>query len=198
MLVDKTNSGFEIYRARENRYKQDPIVQDLGGNGNFELVVDLTYLGECCACLDVIFPAIYEWTGLGYEYVSERFPAFYRKKLAELQLQIDSARNTNMVSERIIEAAKIKRFLGISPDAGLDYAITLAKSRDFRDRELAARILYDVPGPRAENYLRALSHDPEVSQTAARMLDAPKFHPPDTLPVRVVLFKDLAPADSPE
>lgn len=197
-IVDKTNSGFEIYTAEESRAAEDPVVQDLDGTGKLELVVDVTYLFRCCACPDTIFPAIYEWTGLGYQDVSDRFPGFYRKKLKALQSKIDSATNTNAVSDRIIEAAKIKRFLGISPDAGLDYAITLANSQEWRDRTLAVQILRDIPGTRAEEELRTLSHDPMslVAKMAAGAQNASSFRPQDTLRMRSVPFKDVVPAEN--
>ena len=67
------------------------------------------------------------------------------------------------------EAARIERFLGGSPDAGMTDAIRWAKSSDPSDREFAADLFADIGTPAAISALRALSHDsdPEVAKHAA-------------------------------
>jgi len=99
-----------------------------------------------------------------------------------------------------IEAAKIKRFLGISRDAGIGYAISLAKSDDSRDRVLAAEIFADIPTPEAEGYLRTLSRDsePPVAGRACYLLRSPKFQPDAQFPMGFVPFRSLGPGAGPE
>jgi hypothetical protein len=141
-VVDKTTSGFEIYSTTESRFQADNeannVVRDINGDGNFELLVDVSFISQDCATRDVTFTVIYAWTGAGYTSVSDSFPDFYRQRLQTLKaLQLMNEEDDNR-SNWEIEAAKIERFLGQSPDAGIDYANKLGKSHDWRDRMLAA------------------------------------------------------------
>lgn len=95
-----------------------------------------------------------------------------------------------------IEAAKIERFLGISPDAGIDFAIKLASSDVWQDRMLAAKILGDIPTEKARDYLRTLSQDSEAYVVAAARRALP-FRPAARLDVRKVSFKELNSAANP-
>jgi HEAT repeat protein len=67
----------------------------------------------------------------------------------------------------LAEAAKLQRYLGISPEAGLDQAIQLAKSEDPAKRRLAVNIFGDVGGPRVRNFLDLLSKDSDGNVRSA-------------------------------
>lgn len=94
-----------------------------------------------------------------------------------------------------IEAARIKRFLGISRDAGMGYAISLANSDEWRDRVLAAEIFADIATPEAKGYLHTLSRDsePPVAGEARYSLRSPRFQPDAQLRMSFVPFKRLGP-----
>lgn len=88
-IVDKTTTGFELYRTGgEGRPQTDKILQDINGDGNFELVDDETLIFRDCASYEVVFPVIYAWTGAGYGNVSDRFRDFYRHKLETLNSRL--------------------------------------------------------------------------------------------------------------
>lgn len=57
------------------------------------------------------------------------------------------------------ELAKTRRFLGLSPDAGMAEAIKWADSNSPARRRFAVGILTDIGTPQAVEYLRTLSHD---------------------------------------
>jgi hypothetical protein len=61
------------------------------------------------------------------------------------------------------EAAKIERFLGVSPDAGMSDAIKWSESDNPRTREFAAGVLEDIGTPEAIEDLRSLSRDSDRS-----------------------------------
>jgi hypothetical protein len=107
------------------------------------------------------------------------------------QIANDGIRNGTC---REIEAGRIERFLGLH-DGGTDYAITLSKSNDFRDRELAAQVFSDVPTGEAVAYLRTLSRDPDkgVAFVATQALHNGGFSVPAEIPL-VSLAMDQAPA----
>lgn len=81
------------------------------------------------------------------------------------------------------EAAAFKRFLGISPDAGIDQAVRLATSKDPAEREFAAELLYGIGTAKAREYLAKLATDQDksVSAQAGRALagsaSKPKSYP---------------------
>jgi hypothetical protein len=68
------------------------------------------------------------------------------------------------------EAAKIERFLGISPDAGMSDAIKLADSDNPDDRDFAAFIFTDMATPEAISRVQSLSHDSRMGSSAKVLL----------------------------
>jgi hypothetical protein len=73
-----------------------------------------------------------------------------------------------------VEAAKIKRFLGISSNAGMSDAIRFAESENPSGREYASDLLYDIGTAEAMRYLETLSRDPDqkVARSAKVSLSA--------------------------
>jgi hypothetical protein len=71
------------------------------------------------------------------------------------------------------EAAKIKRFLGISRDAGIADAIGWADSDNPGDRAFVAEVLADIGTPEALEHLKTLCNDPNpgVKATAKISLE---------------------------
>ena len=108
-----------------------------------------------------IFPVIYGWNGSAYADMSTEFPGYYRKTLEDLQheissppaslvssyekrhLSLDSA--SSPVGCDRVKAAEIERFLGISPDTGLEQdAIRWSQSNNKIDRLEAIQLFsYD-------------------------------------------------------
>ncbi len=87
-IIDKTPSGLQIYRTEEGRPQTDELIEDINKDGNFELVVDVTYVFHDCASYDAVFPVIYAWTGAGYGNVSNRFGEFYQRRLETLRSKL--------------------------------------------------------------------------------------------------------------
>ena len=175
-IVDKTASGFEIFRGGFTSGAGTDVassIQDIRGDGNFEYVADWvlgTIQGQCIAD----WPVIYAWTGGGYRNVSDRFKDFYRQKLDALSSKIAALPPEGTLEQRSLkeclmaEAAHIQRFLGISPDAGLNEIARLANSKDPGERAFAADLLGSIGPPVALKYLEALSKDTDrnVSDSA--------------------------------
>ncbi|MFZ0660662.1 MAG: hypothetical protein WAM05_18220 [Candidatus Binataceae bacterium] len=166
-IIDKTASGFEIYAASGAIGAGGAIsgsIQDLRHNGNLEFILDDplgSYGNQCIAT----WPVIYAWTGSGYTNVSDRYPDFYRRKLDSLNNAISVRRPSDYQRDEeclLAEAAKIQRFLGTSPEAGLDQAIHFATSSDSDDRYFAEDLLGHIGTPKAQKYLAALA---KVSDT---------------------------------
>jgi HEAT repeat protein len=66
----------------------------------------------------------------------------------------------------------IQRFLGDSPDAGIDQAARLANSNESGEREFATELLLKIDTPKAREYLAKLAKDPdsEVATNAKQAL----------------------------
>jgi len=175
-IVDKTASSFEIFLGGFSSGAGTDVsssVQDIRGDGNFEYVADWVLgiiQGQCIAQ----WPVIYGWTGGGYTNVSNQFKDFYRQKLDALSSKISALPPDGTPEQKsfkeclMAEAAQIQRFLGISPDAGLNEIVRLANSKDPGEREFAADLLGGVGPPVARKYLEALSKDTDrnVSDSA--------------------------------
>ncbi len=238
-IIDKTPSGFELYGVDLGQYSRDFEIEDLAGNGDFELIVDTdftAYLGHTGPCV-ATWPVIYAWTGSGYTDVSSQYQGYYEQKLKSLKKQIAAtssateqaqapaagqtggaalaiasvpavvtvtsssssggipagpyvlpapvavpspattpAATLDLRSAYCTEAevAKIERFLGISPDAGMVDAIKWANSDDPNRREFACYVLQDIGTADAIEYLRTLSNDSDrtVARIAKRSLRA--------------------------
>ncbi len=189
VIVDRTPSGFELYRTEEEgRPQDDELIEDINQDGNFELVLDTTYIFHECVSWDTVFPVIYAWTGTRYSNVTIR--KFYQRKLEQLKSKIAAAHakpkglaacwkelaspvhdprcdppslastedEGNEENWRI-EAAAIERMLGLRANAGFDYAVELFHSDDWGDRMLAAQILGGIRTTEARRYLITLSSD---------------------------------------
>jgi len=196
-ILDKTLAGLAHYWMWVDPGPDEVVAQDLDGDGKYELVIDQRFIFQCEACCNPTLPWIYAWTGAGYKNVSKRFPRFYQRKIETLRSETEAWRRKWAAGSpapgtpepadcRKIETAKIERFLGRSPDAGLDYAIALSKSAEWRDRMLAAQVFADIGTAEAIKDLHALSRDPEnaVARTAEKVLASPKVEPPAEIPER--------------
>lgn len=89
-VVDKTPSSFRVYSFDLfSHYAQSPEIRDLRGNGQLELVVPTDVTGDHGAdYCGVQWPAIYAWTGDGYDDVSGQYRSYYAQQLATLKRQI--------------------------------------------------------------------------------------------------------------
>jgi hypothetical protein len=99
-VVDKTNGGFNRYVFDLSLGTDGPEIQDLGGNGNLELIVptDLTGYqggGYCMAR----WPVIYAWTGNGYSDVSGQYRGYYERQLVSLQKEIATTKAQRKLAE---------------------------------------------------------------------------------------------------
>jgi len=139
-IFDKSAGTVEqYYLPPGTAYLGDPGVEDINGNGHFEVVVDEiagveyersrsgTYLNceACIACYEY-WPRVYGWTGNGYTDVSSQYPKYYERELASLKRQMAVASGPRDLDCLKAEAVKIKHFLDISKDAGMTDAITWA------------------------------------------------------------------------
>jgi hypothetical protein len=102
-------------------------------------------------------------------------PVLHGPRQLQPQPQAPSKEDVMELNCTKAEAAKIKRFLGISRDAGLKDAIKWANSDDRLTREFAVGVLTDIGTPDAIEYLKTLSHDPErpvAAEANESVLDA--------------------------
>ncbi len=172
-IVDKSSSGFaidEIVGSRGSGENLSQVVQDLNGDGIFELIVDTDFTNyEGASHCVASWPVIYGWTGSSYADVSAQFKSYYQQQLQTLQQEASPTPDDADYAEcQAAETAKIERFLGLNPVAGLDDAIKWAGSTNPAERQFALPILRDIGTPEALADIQTLSHDssPVVSAMA--------------------------------
>jgi hypothetical protein len=103
-VVDKTARGFRKYSLDPaGVHTSVPKIEDLGGNGHLELIVDTEFTGyggaQYCTAS---WPVIYAWTGDGYSDVSSHYKGYYKQRLANLQKLIGA---TEAQKERAEQAS---------------------------------------------------------------------------------------------
>ena len=166
-IVDKTRTGFEIYRTLGSIEPGGtaPLgVQDLGHDGNLEVIVNQPFTSVFSQCF-VSWPAIYASIGDGYRNVSDRFKDFYRGQLDALNKLNPNLPPTAVFHDQRdkecldAEVAKIERVLG-SPNAGIDTAIAFTQSKDQKKIIFGINNLMDINTPEAQRYLNTLSNSP--------------------------------------
>jgi NHL repeat len=182
-IVDKTDSGFEIYHSYGvlgSLSNPSEGLQDLRHDGHSELIFSLQFatygslqsgLGDHCVS---VFPLIYKWNGNAYIDVSDDFKEYYRQHLAATEKLIAnlpaSGPAYNLQDEICLQAtaAKMKRFLGGPLDIGLDEAQQLANDGDSEKGRFATYLLGDIGTPQARKDLDTLSNDsdPNVAYMA--------------------------------
>jgi hypothetical protein len=74
---------------------------------------------------------------------------------------------------REVEATQIERFLGLSPDAGIQEAINLSKRSEWPIRQFAVEILSEIGTPEAKQQLEILANDkyPAVAYLAKSQIE---------------------------
>jgi hypothetical protein len=161
-IVDKTSSGFEMSNLQLAHYDNDVKLEDLGGDGKLELIVptDLTGYDGAQHCI-AEWPVIYGWTRGDYRDVSGLYKHYYEEELAALRKESASDDCTKA------EIAKIERFIGISPNAGMSDAIKWANSKNPHDSEFAVWIFADIATPAAIKYLRGMSRDSDSEKASS-------------------------------
>jgi hypothetical protein len=98
-IFDKTSGGIEQYL--QPGYLDTPGVEDINGDGRFEVVVydaaAVEYGGdsdasvmhcEICRTCEESWPIVYAWTGSGYTEVSTQYRKYYERELASVKKQI--------------------------------------------------------------------------------------------------------------
>jgi hypothetical protein len=170
-IIDRTASGFETYLTEGDPESGNDVsgkIKDLHHDGKQEFLLSSRF-GEIKDQCRGDWTAIFAWTGGGYTNVSDRFKDFYRQQLDSLNQKISALHPIAVYgggfsepSDKeclIAEAAKLQRYLGISPEAGLDQAIRLAKSEDVAKRNFAVEIFGDIGTQGARNYVETLAKD---------------------------------------
>jgi hypothetical protein len=172
-VIDKTASGFEVFITGGSIGDGENVsssIKDLKHDGHLEYVYDDSLSSQATNCVPS-WPVVYAWRGDGYKNVSDQFKDFYRQKLDSLNQIIPKLRaergaeGYDVDDKRCLqeEAARIKKFLAIAPNEGLDEAVKLATSTDPAQREHAAYLLGGIGTPEAQTYLQALSKDPDAA-----------------------------------
>jgi len=88
-IFDKTAAGIESYDFDATQDLSLDSIEDIGGNGRYELVLSGGFAGGITGHCIATWPVIYAWNGTGYADVSAEFKGYYRQKLAELQRQLN-------------------------------------------------------------------------------------------------------------
>ena len=129
-IVDRTVAGFQLHDGLSGNFllgieDVNQVVRDILGDGRFELIFDSEFTdyegaNHCFAT----WPVIYAWDGTNYAYVSTepRFRPFYQQEIKTLQQG-----DRDECDEATI--AKIERFLGASPDTGINEAIACGEQQ---------------------------------------------------------------------
>ena len=99
-IFNKNAGRFEEYFL--DAYIGTPGVEDINGDGHFEVIVDAVAgrenctrdygtdaLSICSTCTEY-WPRVYAWTGSGYTEVSSQYPKYYERELVSLKKQIAS------------------------------------------------------------------------------------------------------------
>ena len=160
-----------------NMESLDGAVQDLDGDGRIEILLrqNLTpYLG---ARPTAAWTAVFSFDGSSWVDQSAAFPQRYDSQVLpgiERELAASGASDSGISGGDYrkdlltIERDKVLRVLGRSPVAGLDWALSLARSEDPVRRIFALSILADAGGPEASSALKMLGgdRDPEVASHA--------------------------------
>ncbi len=166
-IIDKTPSGFESFGASgEIGTDVTAAIQDLRHDGHLEILLPygLATFQQTCAAN---WTSIYAWTGVNYTNVSDQFRDFYQRRLDQLDQIISALGPTedksgySLSDEECLEAeaSAIKRFLGVSPDAGIEQAIRLSNSKDRLAREFGVVLLIKIGTASAREQLQRLSND---------------------------------------
>ena len=163
-------------------------LQDILGNGSFELVLTEQFTdydggaGHCVA----FWPVIYAWTGNIYNNVSglAQYRIYYQQQLSMLQLQLQASPDDCTKAE----IAKLQRFLGIDPNAGLTDAGNWANSSDSHVRYFDIGVLTDIGGAPGQSYLGKLAQDSDPTVALAAQLAIKQGPPlPDTIDQETIL-----------
>jgi len=166
-IIDKTPSGFESFGASgEIGTDAAAAIQDLHHDGHLEILLPygLATFPQTCAAN---WTSIYAWTSANYTNVSNQFMDFYQRRLDQLDRIIPALgsapdQNGYSLSDKECleaEASAIKRFLGVSPDAGVEQAIRLSNSKDRLAREFGTVLLIEIGTASAREQLQRLSND---------------------------------------
>ncbi len=193
-VVDKGPHGFQTF-GLDGEWGQGSDVaneiEDAGNDGHLELLYQDQLSSRVTGCVPS-WTVLYGWTGRGYTDVSARYKNFYRKRLIEIQIKLaakpqegtDEAQEQNCL---IVEAARIRQFLGIYSNAGVDKLARLSRSGDPADRESAAYQLAAIATPEARELLKTLSNDPDAAvaymgKHYLAQVKAGPYQPPGAIP----------------
>ena len=114
-IFDKNAESIEEYFL--DAYIGTPGVEDINGDGRFEVVVDefdgaefqdaaKLYHGsgiahcDICAACNEYWPRVYAWTGSGYTEVSSQYPKYYERELQSLKKQIAAIDASEAAAQR--------------------------------------------------------------------------------------------------
>ena len=100
-IFDKSAGRIEEYTL--DAYIGTPGVEDINGDGHFEVIADGLdgtehvgneygpgldpYCNMCATCTEY-WPRVYAWTGSGYTEVSSQYPKYYERELESVKKQI--------------------------------------------------------------------------------------------------------------
>jgi hypothetical protein len=179
LIVDKVGGKFEgTWISCGGSDNIGKSVIEISGKPVVVTYTDITpYYGAQARVVYV--PVIWGWNGSSYVDMSRQFPGYYRQVLRGLQHEIASSPASadyarGPVRCEKIEADAIERFLGISPDAGIEDAIRWSQSSKPIDRIMAMGLFTSIGTPRALDYLKAMTSDsdPQVARAAEGNLNA--------------------------
>jgi hypothetical protein len=170
VVINRRADSFPIQRI--SAWEVDDVkdtVRDLGKNGESELVVPTAYSGyngvECIATWSLV----YKLQGDSLVDQSASFLDVYRARLDVLNAKIQEAADEDATCVQM-EADKIARFLGTSPNAGEDRAITWLNSADQSLRLKGIVVLADIRDDKSIVNLQHLTEDPDTIVSGAARL----------------------------
>jgi|GEM_PF-3115660 len=151
----------------------DGAVQDLNGDGRVEILLRQSLTPYLGAKPMAGWTAVFRFEGDKLVDQSERFPQFYDTRILapiERELAVPEGDSKAPYDKDLLtlERDKVLRVLGRVPAAGLDWALSLARSEDPVRRIFALSVLAEVGGSEATAVLKALGEDldPQVASYA--------------------------------
>jgi hypothetical protein len=139
-------------------------VQDLDGDGRVEILLRQSLTPYLGASPTAGWTAVFRFEGDQLVDQSARFPQFYDTRiLPPIERELGAPGNDMAGPYRrdllTLERDKVLRVLGREPAAGLDWALSLARSENPVRRIFALSVLAEVGGAEATAVLKALGED---------------------------------------
>ena len=174
-IFDKSGGRVEEYEL--DRYLDTPGVEDIDGDGHFEVIVDdvegrenctddygTDALSICSTCTEY-WPRVYAWTGSGYTEVSFQYLKYYERELVSLKKQIASIYAAEAAARRPAPAPtpmQVPLGMPVASEAGHEISMVPQNSTGSFGGGFGQGL---VTAERAQGATSAQSPEPQAAET---------------------------------